>query len=74
MSATPYERVRLARDNQRPTGQDYIKNIFKNCLTLNYIDIECVFFFTGYLEFDKAGCSFININGHYYIVFFSHNV
>lgn len=30
MSGTPYERVKLARDNKRPTGQDYIKNIFKN--------------------------------------------
>lgn len=25
----PYERVKLARDNERPTGLDYIKNIFK---------------------------------------------
>ena len=24
-----YERVKLARDNKRPTGLDYIKNIFK---------------------------------------------
>ncbi len=30
MSETPYERVKLARDNKRPTGQDYIRNIFKN--------------------------------------------
>lgn len=30
MSQTPYDRVKLARDNQRPTGQDYIKNLFKN--------------------------------------------
>lgn len=30
MSDTPYERVKLARDNDRPTGQDYIKHIFKN--------------------------------------------
>ena len=29
MSQLPYERVRLARDNSRPTGLDYIKNIFK---------------------------------------------
>ena len=35
MSATPYERVRLARDNQRPTGQDYIKNIFKNFIEMH---------------------------------------
>jgi len=30
MSQTAYERVKLARDNARPTGLDYIKNIFKN--------------------------------------------
>ena len=30
MSEMPYERVKLARDNQRPTGQDYIRHIFKN--------------------------------------------
>ena len=30
MSTTPYERVRLARDNARPTGLDYIKNIFQD--------------------------------------------
>ena len=29
MSTTPYERVKLARDNSRPTGLDYIKNIFQ---------------------------------------------
>ncbi len=29
MDTLPYERVRLARDNGRPTGLDYIKNIFK---------------------------------------------
>lgn len=28
MSRTPYERVKLARDNSRPTGLDYIRNIF----------------------------------------------
>lgn len=28
MSGVPYERVKLARDNGRPTGLDYIKNIF----------------------------------------------
>lgn len=27
MSTTPYERVKLARDNARPTGLDYIRNI-----------------------------------------------
>lgn len=30
MSLTPYDRVKLARDNNRPTGLDYIKNIFKS--------------------------------------------
>lgn len=29
MSEVAYERVKLARDNNRPTGLDYIKNIFK---------------------------------------------
>ncbi|MBQ8649053.1 MAG: acetyl-CoA carboxylase carboxyltransferase subunit alpha [Clostridia bacterium] len=29
MSAVPYNRVKLARDSSRPTGLDYIKNIFK---------------------------------------------
>lgn len=29
MNETAYERVRLARDNNRPTGLDYIRNIFK---------------------------------------------
>lgn len=29
MSTTPYERVRLARDSSRPTGLDYIRNIFR---------------------------------------------
>ncbi|MEA4813464.1 MAG: acetyl-CoA carboxylase carboxyltransferase subunit alpha [Oscillospiraceae bacterium] len=29
MSGVPYERVKLARDNNRPTGLDYIKHIFK---------------------------------------------
>ena len=29
MSNVAYERVRLARDNSRPTGIDYIKNIFQ---------------------------------------------
>lgn len=30
MNETAYERVRLARDSKRPTGLDYIKNIFKD--------------------------------------------
>lgn len=29
MSGAPYDRVKLARDNSRPTGLDYIRNIFK---------------------------------------------
>ena len=30
MSQAPYERVRIARGNDRPTGLDYIRHIFKN--------------------------------------------
>ena len=30
MALLPYERVKLARDNSRPTGLDYINNIFKD--------------------------------------------
>ena len=29
MSETAYKRVRIARNNDRPTGQDYIRNIFR---------------------------------------------
>jgi acetyl-CoA carboxylase carboxyl transferase subunit alpha len=29
MSDTAYERVKLARDSKRPTGLDYIRNIFR---------------------------------------------
>lgn len=29
MSEAAFERVKLARDSKRPTGFDYIKNIFK---------------------------------------------
>ena len=28
MSLAAYERVKLARDSKRPTGLDYIKNVF----------------------------------------------
>lgn len=35
MSRTPYDIVKLARDNNRPTGIDYIKNIFKNFIELH---------------------------------------
>ena len=29
MSGAAYDRVKLARDSKRPTGLDYIRNIFK---------------------------------------------
>jgi len=35
MNQPPYDRVKLARDSKRPTGQDYIKNIFKNFIELH---------------------------------------
>ena len=35
MSEVPYDRVRLARDNNRPTGLDYIKNIFEGFIELH---------------------------------------
>ena len=35
MSQTPYERVRLARDSRRPTGLDYIRNVFEDFLELH---------------------------------------
>lgn len=35
MSGAPYERVKLARDNSRPTGLDYIKNIFQGFIELH---------------------------------------
>lgn len=35
MSIAPYDRVKLARDNDRPTGKDYVKNIFKNFIELH---------------------------------------
>ncbi len=35
MSETAYERVKLARDNNRPTGLDYIKHIFKNFIEMH---------------------------------------
>mgnify|MGYP002508710716 FL=1 len=34
-SQTPYERVRLARDSRRPTGLDYIRNVFEDFVELN---------------------------------------
>lgn len=35
MEQTPYTRVKLAREATRPTGLDYIKNIFKNFIELH---------------------------------------
>lgn len=35
MTETPYDRVKLARDSKRPTGQDYINNIFTNFIELH---------------------------------------
>lgn len=35
MSQIPYDRVKLARDNNRPTGLDYIKNIFNDFIELH---------------------------------------
>ena len=35
MSTKPYERVRLARDNSRPTGLDYINNIFRGFMEIH---------------------------------------
>lgn len=35
MSQNPYERVKLARDAKRPTGLDYIKNIFTNFIEMH---------------------------------------
>ena len=35
MNEVAYERVKLARDNNRPTGRDYIKNIFMDFIELH---------------------------------------
>jgi acetyl-CoA carboxylase carboxyl transferase subunit alpha len=35
MNVTPYDRVKTARNSSRPTGIDYIKNIFKNFIELH---------------------------------------
>ena len=35
MSQVPYARVKLARDNKRPTGLDYVNNIFKGFVELH---------------------------------------
>lgn len=35
MSIQPYDRVKLARENERPTGLDYIKSIFQDFIELH---------------------------------------
>ena len=35
MTDTAYARVKLARDNQRPTGLDYVRNIFHGFIELH---------------------------------------
>lgn len=35
MNNMAYERVKIARDNNRPTGLDYIKNIFHGFMELH---------------------------------------
>lgn len=35
MSIVAYERVKLARDNKRPTGSDYIKNVFTGFMEMH---------------------------------------
>lgn len=35
MTQSPYERVKMARDNKRPTGNDYISNIFVDFFALH---------------------------------------
>ena len=35
MNQAPYDRVKLARDSSRPTGLDYVRNIFKGFLELH---------------------------------------
>lgn len=53
MSMTPYDKVKLARDNKRPTGQDYIKNICKGFVEFHgdrrYGDDKAVIGGIGYL-------------------------
>ena len=31
----PYDRVKLARDNKRPTGLDYIRNLFTDFVEMH---------------------------------------
>ena len=35
MTKTPYDIVRYARDNTRPTGADYVRNIFKGFIQMH---------------------------------------
>ena len=42
MKDAAYERVKLARDNHRPTGLDYIKNIFQGFFLCNLLHGVCV--------------------------------
>lgn len=67
MSETPFERVKLARDNQRPTGQDYIKHIFKHFIELHgdrrYADDKAVI--GGIARLDGAPVTVVAIEkGH----------
>ena len=39
MSVTPYERVKIARSSDRPTGLDYIQNIFKGFINSHFSTI-----------------------------------
>jgi hypothetical protein len=43
MTETPYERVKAARDSQRPTGQDYIKHIFNVDIICKHLTLKTVF-------------------------------
>ena len=51
---TPYERVKLARNNKRPTGQDYIRNVFSSFLELHgdrkYADDKAIIGGLAYLN------------------------
>ena len=66
-NATAYDRVKLARDNSRPTGIDYIKHIFTNFIELHgdrrYADDPAVV--GGIAELDGSPVTVIAIEkGH----------
>ena len=66
-NATAYDRVKLARDNGRPTGIDYIKHIFTNFIELHgdrrYADDPAVV--GGIAELDGSPVTVIAIEkGH----------